>query len=166
MSYQPAPGTVAQEFVNHLKMDNPALRPGALVPAEWSEALLGRRTGSGAASPWCVQIGGPQPAAYKDFNIGGTVTYAATTLTDTAKAWVVNAWTGRVVVGIGTGGVLSLMVVTSNTATVITGTGGWSNGTPAAAAFYSVEPYTIGNRQGIKNSWWGNLRMDGNGNAA
>lgn len=166
----PAQGTVQQEYVEHLKFDNPALVPGAQPSAEFMECLLGRRNGVGASSPWCTQVGGPKPAAYKDFGSGGTVTYAATTVTDTSKtgaaAWATNQWVNRTVVGIGTNGQLTLLVVTSNTATVITGTGGWSNGTPSAAAFYSVEPYIIGNRIGLKPSWWGNFRQDGNGNSA
>jgi hypothetical protein len=76
-----------------------------------------------------------------DQNTGATVTYAATTLTDTAKAWTTNAWAGHAVVS---GAVYG--VVISNTATVLT-VDRWNNAatpggavgtTPSANAQYQV----------------------------
>lgn len=68
-----------------------------------------------------------------DSGSGGTVTYGATTLTDTGKAWVVNQWVGLVVTsGANTGTVLS------NTATVITLVAAWAPGTPIAGAAYTI----------------------------
>ena len=52
-----------------------------------------------------------------------SVSTTDTTLTDTRVSWTVNEWVGNVV---SCGG--KTMMVTSNTATVLTGTGGWSGG--------------------------------------
>jgi hypothetical protein len=76
-----------------------------------------------------------------DQNTGATVTYAATTVTDTAKAWTTNAWAGHVVVS---GAVYG--VVISNTATVLTvdrwnvpaTPGGAAGTTPSANAQYQI----------------------------
>lgn len=74
-------------------------------------------------------------------NSGASVTYTATTLTDTSQAWTVNQWTGSIVIS---GSVFG--VVVSNTATVLT-VDKWHNPvstdttgtTPAAnAAFFIV----------------------------
>jgi hypothetical protein len=81
--------------------------------------------------------------AATDTGTGATVTYAATTVTDTSKAWATNAWAGRLVVS---GAVYG--VVVSNTATVLTidrwyapaTPGGAAGTTPSANATYSIAP--------------------------
>ena len=78
-----------------------------------------------------------------DTGTGANVTYAATTVTDTGKAWTVNAWAGSIVVS---GAVYG--VVLSNTATVLTvdkwyapaTPGGAAGTTPAANATYIILP--------------------------
>jgi len=68
-----------------------------------------------------------------DSGSGGTVTYTASTLTDTSKTWAVNQWVGHTVtVGVSTG------LCSSNTATVISLDAGWSAGTPAGGTAYTL----------------------------
>lgn len=67
-------------------------------------------------------------------NTSGTSTSVTdTTMTDTGKTWVVNEWTGFVVTSGG-----KTMTVTSNTATVLTGTGGWSGGGNPGTGTYAM----------------------------
>lgn len=81
-----------------------------------------------------VQAGGA------DSGSGGPVTYTALTLTDTGKAWAVNAQQGKTVT---VGG--QTAVVRSNTATVLTlhpwrpgVVTAWATGTPSAGAAYTL----------------------------
>lgn len=108
--------------------------------------LMGRRSGlqssALAGAEYGAAVARPQGAPYEDTNSGGTVTYAATTLTDTAKAWAVNGLAGRQIRSVAAGA-LTTMTVVSNTATVLTGAA-WSNGTPGAGALYTVAPIPVG----------------------
>ncbi|SDJ08199.1 hypothetical protein SAMN05444157_1640 [Frankineae bacterium MT45] len=79
-------------------------------------------------------------AAGSSTNSGGTVTYTAFTVVDTAAAWAVNSQVGKIVT---VGGLTA--IVASNTATTLTlwpykanATSAWSTGAPAAGTAYSL----------------------------
>ena len=174
----PTTGTNQQEYVEHMKFDpvvagnvGPGLFVGASPSFEYMVNLLGARSGIGITTPWSTPIRtGLQKAAYNDNNIGATVTYAATTVTDTSKAWVVNQWTGRTVISVGTGSGVTFGRVASNTATVLTLTAaGWNNGTPSANAFYTIVPALPSGANNVlfRDSWnQGVIRQDGNSESA
>jgi hypothetical protein len=172
----PAQGTIQAEYVDHIKFDAPTFVPATTVISTlYEENLLGRRSGIGISTPWGTPIlTGLVKAPYTDTGSGGTVTYAATTVTDTSKtggaAWVVNAWANRYVISVGTGSGVTFGKVASNTATVLTLTAaGWSNGTPSASAFYVITPVLQTATTTIveRDSWTqGVLRQDGNTEAA
>lgn len=74
---------------------------------------------------------------------GTSTAVGATTLTDTTKAWIVNQWAGHTAtVG------ANVLTITSNTATVLTGTWSGSAQPPQAANAYSISvnapPMNIG----------------------
>jgi len=172
----PAQNSNQQEYVEHLKFDpvvagnvGPGLFVGASPSFEYMVNLLGARSGIGITTPWSTPIRtGLQKAAYNDSNSGGTVTYAATTVTDTAKAWVVNQWTGRTVISVGTGSGVTFGRIASNTATVLT-IGAWNNGTPSAGAFYTIVPALPSGANNVlfRDSWnQGVIRQDGNSESA
>lgn len=141
----PKQGTVQQEYVDHVKFDNPGFSPATLVSQDFAENLLGHRSG-----------GVNKPSPYTDTNSGATVTYTATTATDTAKAWITNAWANKKIrTATGKTG-----IVASNTATVLTLTAaGWTGGTPANNELYIIEP-TGG--QTHRDNWFAVLRQDNN----
>lgn len=144
----PKQGTVQQEYVDHVKFDNPGFSPATLVSQDFAENLLGHRSG-----------GVNKPSPYIDTNSGATVTYAAgpaNALVDTAKAWVVNAWAGKKVrTATGKTGIIA-----SNTATQLTLTAAaWTGGTPANNELYIIEP-TAG--QTHRDNWFAVLRQDNN----
>jgi hypothetical protein len=168
----PTTGTNQQEYVEHLKFDpvvagnvGPGLFVGAVPSPEYMVNLLGARSGIGVTTPWSTPIRtGLQKAPYNDSNSGGTVTYGATTVTDSAKAWVVNQWTGRTVISVGTGSGVTFGRIASNTATVLT-IGSWSNGTPSSGAFYTIVPALPSGASNVlfRDSWeQGVIRQDGN----
>ncbi len=73
--------------------------------------------------------------------ISGIGTVGATTLTDSTKSWGVNQLAGRTV----TRGASTLFVI-SNTATVLTGGGGWSPAAPASGTYsISINPDLMAN---------------------
>jgi hypothetical protein len=188
MSGVPAQNTQQQDYRDHVVFDSvaalvagPGLRPGTTPSPEFIENLLGQRTGIGITTPWSTPIRtGARAAPYTDTNVGGTVTSAAgppATLTDTAKAWVVNQWGpaalggARTVFSLTAGGLVTKFKIASNTATVLSAAAavGWSNGTPAANALYWIEvdnyPQT-GTGQAVAQSaqlgadnWWAELRQ-------
>lgn len=175
----PAVGSIQEEYVEHVKFDNPsafpAAFPGTPFSANFMDNLLGIRSGIGLATPWATPIRtGLQKAAYNDSGSGGTVTYAATTVTDTSKtgaaAWAVNQWAGRTVISVGTGSGVTFGRVASNTATVLTLTAaGFNNGTPAAGAFYTIVPALPSGANNVldRDSWTqGVVRQDGNTESA
>lgn len=51
------------------------------------ENLQGRRSGVCVSTPWQAAVVRPLPSPYSDWGTGGPVTYAATFLTDTGKAY-------------------------------------------------------------------------------
>jgi len=72
------------------------------------------------------------------YNTRTSTATAATTLTDTsASGWVANSLAGQKIVA-GTAPNLTVGVIASNTTTVATLAGGWSNGTPATASTYVI----------------------------
>jgi hypothetical protein len=188
MSGVPAQNTTAQDYRDHMVYDSvaatvagPGLRPATSPSMEFVENLLGQRTGVGITTPWSTPIRtGMRAAPYTDTNVGGTVTSTAgppATLTDTAKAWVVNQWgpaaTGgsKTVFSLTAGGLITKFKIASNTATVLSAaaTVGWSNGTPAANALYWIQidnyPQT-GTGQAVAqgavlgaDNWWAELRQ-------
>lgn len=172
----PVTGTNQQEYVEHMKFDpvvagnvGPGLFVGANPSPMFMDNLLGLRSGIGITTPWSTPIRtGMLKAAYNDNNSGATVTYAATTVTDSAKAWVVNQWTGRTVISIGTGSGVTFGRIVSNTATVLTITA-WNNGTPANNAFYTIVPALPSGANNVlfRDSWnQGVIRQDGNTESA
>jgi hypothetical protein len=76
------------------------------------------------ANVWSYNLG--------DYGSGATVTYGATTVTDTAQAWQTNQFKGLTVLSGGNSGVAA-----SNTATAIT-VAAWSPSTPTAGDEYQV----------------------------
>jgi hypothetical protein len=188
MSGVPAQNTVQQDYRDHVLYDSPAasvfgigVRPGTTPSMDFAENLLGQRTGVGISTPWSTPIRtGIRAAVDTDTDSGGTVTYAAgppATVTDTAKAWVINQWgpfvTGgsRTVFAINGSGAITKFKIASNTATVVSAAAavGWSNGTPAAGALYWIAPdnyLQTGSGQAVAQSavlgadnWWAALRQ-------
>lgn len=173
----PVNGTVQQEYVEHIKFDNPAAfqtaAPGAQFSANWQDNLLGIRSGIGISTPWGTPIrsGLSKPAE----NDGGTSSAtAATTLTDASKtgnaAWLTNEWAGRTVIASTAGGAQTFGRIASNTATVLTlNAAGWSNGTPQGVGPYTIVPALPSGASTIlfRDNWnQGVIRQDGNTESA
>lgn len=123
------------------------------VNASWGPAGNGRPTqtpqgfsnGTGAGTTYAATslIDTGLAAGVGDANVGGTVTYGANTVTDTARAtqWVVGntaQYAGAVIVT-ATG---KLGIVASAAANVLTLTSNWIGGTPAAGEAYRINPNT------------------------
>lgn len=173
----PTTGTVQQEWVEHVKFDNPAAFqttfPGAAFPANYMDALLGVRSGVGIATNWATPIRtGPSKPALNDN--GTSTASAATTLTDGNKtgvaAWVTNEWAGRTVIALTAAGAQTFGRVASNTATVLTlNAAGWSNGTAQATGFYTIVPALPSGAAVVqfRDNWnQGVVRQDGNTESA
>lgn len=79
---------------------------------------------------------------------GGGMTATATTLTQSGAGWTVNQFTGATVYANG-----KTMIVTSNTATVLTGAS-WAGGTPANGSEYNIGPVAT-----ITGSEWDTLQQ-------
>ena len=155
----PAAGTVQEQYSHHLRYDAIVPNPAAntAFTHDFMENLYGHRSGVGNATPWSTPPVRPTPAAYQD---AGTATAtSATTLTDGTKAWVVNQWANKTAFIIGTGGAITKLLVTSNTATVLTGAA-WTNGTPGNTA-YILGPDALVAAAGAKfdDNWWATLRL-------
>jgi hypothetical protein len=163
------PTSVQEQYSHHLVVDGANGVPASAVTHDFMENLLGHRSGAGNTTPWATALTRPLPGVYQDadsqgsgaafaattltdaarawgvgdFNVGGTVTYGANTLTDTARnnanAWVVAntaQYAGRVVRTI-TG---KLGIISSVALGVITLTANWQGGTPAASEQYAFMP--------------------------
>jgi hypothetical protein len=168
----PGVGTNQQEYVEHIKFDNPATFQATVLPAfsaMWMDNLLGIRSGVGISTPWGTPIrsGLTKPAENDN---GTSSASAATTLTDASKtgatAWVTNEWANRTVIASTAGGAQTFGRVASNTATVLTLTAaGWSNGTPQAVGPYTIVPALPSGATTalFRDSWnQGVIRQDGN----
>lgn len=106
-------------------------------------------------------------ASYLQFATGTATAGAATTLTNSAKAWAVNQWANsqvRIVSGTGAG---QIRTIASNTATALTVSAAWSTN-PDATSVYSIEGnddylYYLGNnavtmyRYSISGNTWTTL---------
>lgn len=90
----------------------------------------------------CDILRRPVPTAlngdFRDTYISAESTYhsdsvnvTGTTLGDSTASWVIDEWIGSTVYSGG-----SYLVITSNTATVLTGSAGWVGGTPGTGAYY------------------------------
>jgi len=104
---------------------------------------------------------------YKAFATGTATAGAASTITNTAKAWTTNQWTNaqiRITAGTGAG---QIRTVASNTGTVITTSAAWTT-QPDATSQYSIEGnddflYLMGNnavamyRYSISGNTWTTL---------
>lgn len=89
---------------------------------------------------------------YREAKDGGVATGStATTLTDTTKAWTVNAYAGRMVYAKLHGQLLSRGFILSNTATALTIVA-WEGGTPAATASYVIDDPTWSLRATVTNT--------------
>lgn len=169
----PATGSNQQEYVEHIKFDNPAAFqttfPGASFSAMWQDNLLGVRSGIGISTNWATPIrsGLSKPVENDNGTSSGT---AATTLTDASKtgvaAWVTNEWAGRTVIATTGAGAQTFGRVASNTATVLTLTAaGWSNGTATAVGPYTIVPALPSGAAAVlfRDNWnQGVIRQDGN----
>lgn len=90
----------------------------------WVARLHLDETMQTVAEKWAYRLG--------DWGSGAAVSYGATTLTDTGKAWQTNQFAGlKVVSG------ANSATIASNTATVLT-VGAWSPTTPTAADAYQI----------------------------
>lgn len=89
-----------------------------------------------------IQYGGQIYIALIPYN-GIATADNATTLTDTAANWLTNQFVGAIVT-MGT----STATVTSNTATVLTFTGGWTGGTPALSTYQITKGFYTWNQMG------------------
>lgn len=85
------------------------------------------------------------PTAYGDAYLRATVAASgtatgsgATSLTDSTAPFVASGLIGAVAQAATSLGVLTYMVITSNTTSVLTGSGGWNNGTPSTTSAYVV----------------------------
>lgn len=171
----PAQGTVQQEFVEHLKFDNPgaraAVQVGPVVP-DFLTALIGNRSGIGLATAWATPIRtGIQQSFYQE--VSTSTATAAGSLTDGSRtggnAWATNEWANRYVVSITAAGALTFALVASNTATVLTISGAWSNGTPNSGSVYYITvaiQRTAGTLTTRDNYNPAIIRQDGNTEAA
>jgi hypothetical protein len=157
----PAAGTVQEQYSHHLRYDGVVPNPvaGACFTHDYNENLLGHRSGVGNATPWSTPPVRSTPSAYQDAGTAAATT--ATTLDDTSKVWIVNQWVGKTVFAIGTGGAITKLVITSNDDDTATGSGGWSNGTPAGTAVYALGPDALAAGAGSKfaDNWWQQLRL-------
>jgi hypothetical protein len=161
------PTSVQEQYSHHLVVDGANGVPASAVTNDFLENLLGHRSGVGNSTPWSAPPTRPLPGFYQDadsqgsgaafaattltdaarawgvgdFNLGGTVTYAAGTITDTARSvpWVVGntaQYAGRVIRTI-TG---KLGIIASAAANVLTLAANWQGGTPAAGEQYAFMP--------------------------
>lgn len=172
----PATGTVQQEYVEHVKFDNPATFQAATLPpfsANFMDNLLGIRSGIGISTPWGTPIrsGLTKPAQNDNGTSSGS---SATNLTDASKtgaaAWLTNEWAGRTVIAYTGGGAVTFGRIASNTATVLTlNAAGWSNGTAQATGPYTIVPALPSGASNIlfRDNWnQGIVRQDGNTESA
>lgn len=93
-----------------------------------------------ATNPVVFQDYTPSWMANTATGSGGTVTYTGSTLTDTSKAWTVNAWAGYTARVAGLNGTTQEIPIVSNTATVLTLAKPWIVSIiPAAGATYTLQ---------------------------
>jgi hypothetical protein len=142
-------GVKGENAALHVWVDGTSEQPkssqvGATMPqataipiANWMEVLYGHRSGGVNQPAAAFNLGSTR------FGRGGTVTYAAATITDTNQAWVTNqfgaAGNGEaygVIVTDATGGG-QYNVILSNTGTVLTLKSNFQT-TPGAGAAYSI----------------------------
>ena len=173
----PSAFTVQEQYSHHLRYDAGAggnSAAGAQFSQDFMTNLYGHRCGVGNSTPWSTPPTRPLPGVYQDSNSGGTVSYTATTLVDSAKAWKAgdanlggtvtyaagtitdtarNNATGWVVGN--TAAYVGIIIVTatgkvgigaSAAAGVITLAANWSGGTPAAGEAYTFYPSVWVNR--------------------
>lgn len=168
----PPIGTVQEQYSHHLRFDGISANPaaGACYTQDYNENLLGHRSGVGNATPWSTPPTRPTPSPYQDANVqgaggttftatalvdttkawpvgdanvGGTVTYGAATVTDTARnnatGWVVGntAQYVGVLVRTATGKTGVIASVAAGVATLVAN---WVGGTPAANEAYFFYP--------------------------
>lgn len=81
---------------------------------------------------------------------GTSTAISATTLTDSTKAWTVDEWIGCIVTA-----APNYLVITSNTATVLTGAGGWQTATPTNPVAYIIAGEYVGFRfsSAVDTNW-------------
>jgi hypothetical protein len=168
----PQVGQVSEQYSHHLRYDGISANPaaGAAYTHEFIENLLGHRSGVGNATPWSTPPTRMTPSAYQDANVqgaggttfsattlvdttkawpvgdsnlGGTVTYAAGTVTDTARnnatGWVVGntAQYAGTIVRTASGKIGTIASVAAGVATLVAN---WVGGTPAAGEQYFFYP--------------------------
>jgi hypothetical protein len=91
---------------------------------------------------------------------GAGVTYTATTLDDSNKSWGASQWIGFQVTSVGTGGAPTFLIATASDDDTVTGAAGWTNGTPAGGAVYSIK--SLGPKQ--RDNWYAEKAFNGNAN--
>jgi hypothetical protein len=163
------PLTVQEEYGHHQRFDGVGgnLAAGTTWGANFLENMFGHRSGVGNTTPWATALTRPTPGYYQDANTQGSgAAYAATTLTDAAKAWGVGDQNSGGTVTYGANSVTDtarsvpwvvgntaqyagtvirtatgkLGIVASVAANVITLTANWQGGTPAASEQYNFFP--------------------------
>lgn len=180
----PKPGFTQEAYSLHLLYDEtsvvgPALSQGDVLGiAGFADNLFGRRSGllsaANGGATYSQPVVRPQAGPYADTNSGGTVSYTATTLADTAKHWGVGDGNsgGTVTYGANTitdtarnnagawvvantAQYAGLVVYTatgksgriaSAAAGVLTLAANWEGGTPAAGEAYTIEGLMVGRR--------------------
>src|SRR6266478_4950690 len=82
------PTSVQEQYSHHLVIDGANGVPATAVTHDFMENLLGHRSGVGNATPWSTPPTRPLPGVYQDAGAqGGGQTFAATLLTDATKLW-------------------------------------------------------------------------------
>lgn len=176
----PKTGFTQQAYSLHLMYERPGLssasagigamggfgQSGYGFDGGFMENLVGRRSGVCGGSLWSAAVVRPLPSPYGDWGSGGPVTYAATFLTDTGKAWGVGDADSGATVTYGANTVTDTArnnaqawvvgntaqyagaiiltatgksgIVASAAAGVLTLVANWTGGTPAAGEAYTI----------------------------
>jgi len=93
---------------------------------------------------------------FGNWDSGTATAVTSTTLTDSTSTWTTNQWVG-VILNSGT----SSAIVTSNTATTLTFSGGWTGGTPALGYYWMWLPTSASAGYTWSDTSSGALRYDG-----
>jgi hypothetical protein len=136
-------GTVSSAAAKTLTDMSKAWTAGQWVGAtvsvtEGNKTVLGSVTGNTATTLTVAANWSKTPSSGDAYVITpSTVSYTATTLTDTSKNWAANQWAGYAVTVIPSGGAQETDTVKSNTATTLTMNAAWGT-TPSAGNAYVI----------------------------
>ena len=135
-------GTVTSSTTTTLTDSSKAWTPnqwvGAVVTVTLKKGTTTGKVTSNTATILTLSAGWSNGTPVKgNAYVVSTISYAATTLTDTAKAWTVNQWAGYVVTVVPNGGTQETDTVKSNTANALTMNAAWGT-TPSPANGYVI----------------------------